>query len=792
MIKLARIAWLVFLGINPFASAAQSVHGLPNSIETTISDYQQGKISQSEAILSVRESLLHNHERIKCGNPIIHALGINGEALHKTNSDSAPQIASTYISPSGKFKFDYYTTGSDSVWTYDHNSNGIPDYVERAGAEMDAIWQSQVVELGFRDPLASINPYPISFESLDYYGHTEYNGKKIVINSTFVGLDDNTDPEDHYIGALKVTLAHEFKHAVQYMYNKFSGDSHQWAEMDATLMEEVNYDEVNDYYNYIVSSGSLFTNPETTVIPGSYEDITFALFFHEKYGAQFWPNVWDRTVNGTPVFLDAVDEELQSMGSNLTEAYAEMALWHTYSGRFAVEGFGFDEAAFYPTIRRRTTLRANMTQYQSNQSVNKFAFHVVAIAPSGNTGYVNLGLSTTIGDEALLSIGSKKNPEWKQVQKNATESTSFKLIKNNESWTNSDTVFVVVSNSSRTNSLTYRILNSTDLNPGLFLWGDIDDSDFLNSMDVRKLMQNYLSNANYSDFELLMSDNSQNGTVSGLDMAKFLEVINQKQSFLEIDANSDKMWPEVSQFRIADITKLQTETDSLILKIIPLDGADQADTKLKLEVDYSNQPYLYSLAAQIPIDTAQFSIVSFLKDDFLSGAELDWQYQNGAIEFILVNDEPIPSGAIIEVDLNRKESISEYTFQLTEPIADEIQELRVNSVNISVELPTRLGVYTEKLPDSFQELPEKFIVFPAYPNPFNPTTTLKYELAEPTNVHIDLYSILGQRVMQVESGIKSAGVHTSFIQAHDLPSGVYLIRVNVGEQQQLQKIVLIK
>ena len=64
--------------------------------------------------------------------------------------------------------------------------------------------------------------------------------------------------------------------------------------MDATLMEEVVYDHVNDYYNYIDDfSTDLFTQAHSSLIPGSYEDVTFALYFHESIGADFWPLTWE-------------------------------------------------------------------------------------------------------------------------------------------------------------------------------------------------------------------------------------------------------------------------------------------------------------------------------------------------------------------------------------------------------------------------------------------------------------------------------------------------------------------
>ena len=79
-----------------------------------------------------------------------------------------------------------------------------------------------------------------------------------------------------------------------------SAGSINWIEMDATLMEEVVFDDVNDYYNYIKtgfdsaepSSLSIFGRPQNPT-PGSYYHITWMLYFTEVYGMDFWVDVWE-------------------------------------------------------------------------------------------------------------------------------------------------------------------------------------------------------------------------------------------------------------------------------------------------------------------------------------------------------------------------------------------------------------------------------------------------------------------------------------------------------------------
>ncbi len=77
-------------------------------------------------------------------------------------------------------------------------------------------------------------------------------------------------------------------------------------------------------------------------------------------------------------------------------------------------------------------------------------------------------------------------------------------------------------------------------------------------------------------------------------------------------------------------------------------------------------------------------------------------------------------------------------------------------------------------------LPLKYMLSQNYPNPFNPSTTISYRLPFKSNVKIEIFSILGQRVDLITDGIKNAGVHTTLWNASNLASGIYVIRINAS------------
>ena len=98
------------------------------------------------------------------------------------------------------------------------------------------------------------------------------------------------------------------------------------------------------------------------------------------------------------------------------------------------------------------------------------------------------------------------------------------------------------------------------------------------------------------------------------------------------------------------------------------------------------------------------------------------------------------------------------------------------------------GVDTESF-----ELPETFVLKAAYPNPFNPATTISYGLPAASEVRITAIGLLGRQVATLVAGdMKAAGYHTVQFNADGLASGTYLIRMEAGDFVATQQVVLLK
>jgi len=91
-----------------------------------------------------------------------------------------------------------------------------------------------------------------------------------------------------------------------------------------------------------------------------------------------------------------------------------------------------------------------------------------------------------------------------------------------------------------------------------------------------------------------------------------------------------------------------------------------------------------------------------------------------------------------------------------------------------------------------EAIPDKFALHPAYPNPFNPATTIAFDLPEAQQVKVAIYDLNGREVATITNREYSAGSHSVKWNAGDYGSGVYVYRLNAGSFVATGKLVFVK
>ena len=95
------------------------------------------------------------------------------------------------------------------------------------------------------------------------------------------------------------------------------------------------------------------------------------------------------------------------------------------------------------------------------------------------------------------------------------------------------------------------------------------------------------------------------------------------------------------------------------------------------------------------------------------------------------------------------------------------------------------------------QLPTTFTLHEPYPNPFNPITSLRYDLPEQAEVILTVYDLMGREVTQLvnatqEAGYRSVQWNATDKQGKPVSAGVYLYQIQAGEFVQTMKMVLLK
>ena len=302
----------------------------------------------------------------KCGTPVIAELQRQRERLDAETRDLLARLtegpeatAAIATHQTARFEIEYQTSGPDAPPQADvAPANGVPDFVEWVGAACEQAWAVEVDQLGYRAPDVGHGAnarYPVSFQAQNAYGYTiVVNGERtrMVLHPNYEGFPFNDDPEGDVIGALRVTVAHELKHAIQRRYTPW--DEGQWLELDATWVEEIVFDSVNDYVHFIRGANSPFTAPQTSLLAGgagSYEDCNWQLYLTATLGLGHMRAFWERraAIPSEPAIV-TYEHNLTASGTSLGAAWGEYVAWNFASGQRAGPGFGYEEASLYPTV----------------------------------------------------------------------------------------------------------------------------------------------------------------------------------------------------------------------------------------------------------------------------------------------------------------------------------------------------------------------------------------------------------------------------------------------------------
>src|ERR1035437_2003647 len=166
-------------------------------------------------------------------------------------------------------------------------------------------------------------------------------------------------------------------------------------------------------------------------------------------------------------------------------------------------------------------------------------------------------------------------------------------------------------------------------------------------------------------------------------------------------------------------------------------------------------------------------------------AEMGWQYLGSTTTATEYEDAtetyPRPGGIgtthpisyyVTAYDINGNESVPS-DFVTTNVSGALVDKIRLNGPNTQTKV-------------------ENYALGQNYPNPFNPSTAIQYEVKEPGLVKLEVYNILGNKVRELVNEIKGTGIYNIIFDAANLPSGIYIYKININNYSAIQKMSLLK
>lgn len=404
--------------------------------QTTQTLRSEGQAVEARQILQQYEMALRGEleQPIKCGFTAIAllqadpSLAAQFPALAKAKLQR-PTLPFSYTTPSGRFKFHYTLTGPDAVNSTSTIQLNVPDYVYEAGLAAERAYHLLIDSLGFL-PHADDNvddpALDFYFQDDQAYGATwpEFETGQIRGPAYITIENDFNGFYTTGVHALRVTVAHEYFHAVQLNIRNVNGDGF-FFEMSSTWFEDVAYDYVNDYLAYLLNRRSQpFGFFQTFGLP-----LNAANGWHE-YGACIWlhylvkklgpgrfrfrNNVvydfWQRST--VEPALAGMKTVLESSGYALpfSEALREFGEWCFFTGARADTVQYFEEAKTYPPIDFGTQADGRPKSFRVNQdtvitaSLPPMAIHVYRAARLGQDVRFFLQPSVSSSEAALWKI----------------------------------------------------------------------------------------------------------------------------------------------------------------------------------------------------------------------------------------------------------------------------------------------------------------------------------------------------------------------------------------------------
>jgi len=229
-------------------------------------------------------------------------------------------------------------------------------------------------------------------------------------------------------------------------------------------------------------------------------------------------------------------------------------------------------------------------------------------------------------------------------------------------------------------------------------------------------------------------------------------------------------------------------------QIIRLPVADQTDTvNISLFGSFDQSIAGWQLPVKYPKDNihlvgikSQYGEVKF--------SNHPGYYGNGEVSMILWHNvvDPITVGSGSNKIADLTYVLDQGTNEIQFVLGSERQWVNVQAETLPGEIWVEQDTVITGIEHYRKDLPRKTELMEAYPNPFNPTTTIRYKLAKTSNVKLTIFNSVGREVENLVNKKQQAGLYQVHFNGQRFTSGIYLYRLITDGYKKTKKIILLK
>jgi len=183
-------------------------------------------------------------------------------------------------------------------------------------------------------------------------------------------------------------------------------------------------------------------------------------------------------------------------------------------------------------------------------------------------------------------------------------------------------------------------------------------------------------------------------------------------------------------------------------------------------------------------------------DDVCYGAAVVYSDTVQVSAYILETD--IDENAVVDFRYHEYNSRSSDIIVSQYQVHDKIRNVYQNIIlDFSEKLPFYMVSFSDEIIHQSHADPIESLLYANYPNPFNPSTTISYSLAETGHIKISIFNIKGQLVKTLINEVQESGIHSvawngEDTMANHVSSGIYFYKMETKQRSDVKKMLLIK